>query len=874
MIPAIGQTIGHYRVVEQLGGGGMGVVYRAEDVKLGRIVALKFLPPEWSRDLEARQRFLREARAASALEDSRICTIFDIDETEDGQLFIAMAYYEGESLASRLERGRLPLSEAVDLAVQTAEGLERAHSVGIIHRDIKPANLMLTHRHEVVIVDFGLAKLAGELSLTKPGSTMGTPHYMSPEQARGDRADHRTDLWSLGVVLYEMLTGRRPFDGANDAAVARSILDDRPPPLASVRPDAPPELCAIVDRLLQKDAGRRFANASDLLAALKTLRESLVELERPTLDIPATPARSRRSGALVALVSMILLIAALAVWVVRQRGAPEPAETALPRIVVLPFDNLGPPDDEYFADGITEEIISRLASVSALQVISRTSAMHYKGEQVSLGQISAELDVGFVLEGSIRWDRDGGHQDRVRVTPRLIRVADDSSLWSHRYDRVLEDIFSVQTDIAQQVVAHLQATLLEPERRAVERRPTDDMDAYQAYLVGTRYLRTSAQEEIMRLGIGSLERAVELDPEFAEAHAMLSEAHSGLFHYRYDFTTERLDRARESAERALRLEPDLPEGHRALGWYYYWGFRDYDRALEEFSTALEALPNDPSSLRGRCGVFKRKGRWDDALQAHEAWRRVDPQSYLGATDSAVLYLELRRFESCDTEVRRAISIAPDRPDAYVVGASNYLGWDGATDRARRFLESGPGITSPIFDYMFDLYDRRPASALSRLDDIGARGLVSQELIAPKDLLRCVCLVEMDERSEAKSACQSAVEALGVELEARPHDHRVLIALGHAYSLLGRNEDAVRAGERALGIMPISKDAEDGSFQAIELAKIYTRVGEADRALDLIDELLSVPNLLSVGLLRLDPVWDPLRDLPRFQTLLEKHDTAG
>jgi len=871
----IGTTVSHYRILEHLGGGGMGVVYRAEDTKLGREVALKFLPPEWSRDPAARERFLREARAASALEDSRICTVHDIDETDDGRLFIAMAFYEGETLKKRLERGRLPVGTAIDIAIQVAEGLERAHSAEIVHRDIKPANLMLTGRDEVVIVDFGLAKLAGELSLTKSGSSLGTPHYMSPEQASGDRVDERTDLWSLGVVLYEMLTGLRPFRGENNTAVARAILDDEPQPLGYLRPEAPAELGAIVAKALEKDTTRRYRSAGEFLGDLRGLQKQLSDGEGLTEAAPSRASTRRRFFMAPVLVAAALfLVTVVVVWFLRSRVGRNPVETTPPRIVVLPFENLGPPEDEYFADGITEEITSRLAAVSGLQVISRTSAMYYKGRHLPLKQIGDELDVGYVLEGTIRWDRTSGGHGRVRITPQLIMVADDSHLWSERYDRVLEDIFTVQSDIAQQVVTHLQTTLLEPERRAIETRPTENMEAYHAYLVGVQYFRTSHEEKYMRPALEILEQAVELDPGFAVAHAMLSEVHSALYHFRLDFTAERLDMAKASAERALQLEPDLPEGNRALGWYYYWGFRDYDRALEQFAIAAERHPNDANIFSAVHSIAKRQGRWDDALQALEDCRRVDPQSYLAAVYSAVVYIPLRAFERAQEEVRRAIAIAPDRYTAYFLGGFNYLAWDGSTDRARRLFESAPKPDFPLFLLELDLYDRKPRSALARLNDTAIDTFVDQGLFAPKDLLRCRCLSEMDEEQAAKEACGSAIVELVRELEARPHDHRLHISLGHAYALLGQSEDAMRAGERAAALVPISKDMEEGTGQAIELAKIYASVGEADKALDLIEELLSIPSWLSVGLLRLDPVWDPLRDHPRFQALLERYDTAS
>jgi len=557
-----------------------------------------------------------------------------------------------------------------------------------------------------------------------------------------------------------------------------------------------------------------------------------------------------------------------------ERAIGDPVGGGPPRIVVLPFENLGSPDDEYFADGITEEIISRLSAVSGLQVISRTSTMQYKEHRPPLRQIGDELDVGYVLEGTIRWDRAGEGHGRVRITPQLIRVADDTHLWSERYDRVLEDIFTVQSDIAERVITQLEATILEKERRALEARPTENMEAYQAYLLGVQYISKYTAETHGDLAVGLLERAVELDPDFALAHAALCAVHSEIYHARMDYTPERLQQAKASAERALALQPGLPEGHLALGWYYYWGYRDYQQALEEFTIAAEGLPNNEIVLNGLAGVYRRQGRWDEALQTYERLMRLAPQNARVVASIGYTYALLRQYERAEKFLRRAIVIFPDLADGYFDLAAAFLMWDGSTERARPVLESAPDLNSAgIHFYLIsiDLLDRRPDSALARLAEARIDVIDIQFAYQPVELLECMCLSEMGQGEAAKRACESAIVRLEEEIEFRPHDHRLHSAIGHAYALLGQRGKAVRAGELATELMPISLDALDGSDQAIELAKIYTQVGETDKALDLIDELLSIPCELSVGLLRLDPAWDPLRDHPRFQALLEKYE---
>jgi len=558
-----------------------------------------------------------------------------------------------------------------------------------------------------------------------------------------------------------------------------------------------------------------------------------------------------------------------------QRGGKVATESPVPRIVVLPFENLGPPEDEYFADGMTEELISRLAVVTGLQVISRTSAMQYKKRRPPLPQIGEELNVGYVLEGSIRWDRSDEGYGRVRITPQLSTIVDNTSIWSERYDRKLEDIFTVQSDIAEKVVAQMAATLLDSERHAVMARPTENMEAYQAYLLGNQFLQRMSDEPDLRLAIEMLERAVTIDPEFALAHARLSEAYSWIFHSGFaGRSQELLAKAKESADRALELQPGLPEAQRALGWYHYLGFRNYDLAREHFAAAAEGLPNDPDVLRANFAIARRMGRWDEAIAAIEQWRGVDPNNSVVDMELLITYTLLRRYEMAEQAARR-VTVATDRTDGFAWAAWNYLLWDGATDRARSLLESAPSVESPWVEYMsilLDLLDRRPAAVMARLEEasIGTQSLFLWYV--PRELLECICLFQLGEKKEAAASCEEAVELLEGEIALSPVDTRLHVAIGHAFALLGRDEEAVRAGRRAVELLPISKDADAGPFQLIELAKIYSRVGEHDEALRLIDQLLSIPCDLSVGMLRLDPVWDPLRDLPRFQALLEKYDT--
>jgi len=875
----IGTTLSHYRILEKIGEGGMGVVYRAHDERLDRDVAVKVLPASVAQDPERIARFEREAKAVARLEHPNILAIYDFGTDQD-VTYSVTELLEGETLRERLEGGALGWRKAAEIGASIADGLAAAHGAGIIHRDLKPDNIFITSDGRVKILDFGLARDVTAAApdethsptvsrYTDPGAVMGTAGYMSPEQVRGEPADARSDIFALGSMLYEMVSGRRAFVRDTAAETMTAILREEPEEPAATDTAAAPELQRIITRCLEKNPEERFQSARDLAFDLRS-----IATQAGAVGTRRQAAAGWKLWRWVAVGGLAAVIAAVAIWQLSPSADSPAPEEEIPRIVVLPFDNLGSPDDEYFADGLTSEIINRLAAVSGLEVISRTSAMRYKDTESSIPQIGRELDVDYALEGEVRWEREAEGHGRVRITPQLIRVATDSHLWSERYDRVLEDIFTVQSDIAVQVIAQLQATLLEPERRAVDARPTDSMEAYQAYLHGIQYLNASTEKRVAMLAAEMLERAVELDPNFAVAHAMLSRAHSWIYHFRHDFTAVRLEMAKESAERALALQPGLPEGHCALGWYYYQGLRDYDRAVEEFALAAEVLPNDADTLYGLFALSRRRGRWEEALKALDRWRSIDPQAFMVAHDACLTYMYLRKYDSAEEEMKRAMAINPDVSNPYDDGVWTYLQWDGTTDRARRLLESAPSLNSSYIEkleILLDHYDRRPESAMARLEASSIDVYSDQILYEPRELLECRYLFALGEAQRAGRACLTVVERIQHEIETRPFDHRLYLARGHVFALLGRKDEAVRAGEHAVELMPISKDALDGSDVLIELAKIYTRVGETNKALDLIDELLSMPSWLSVGLLRLDPAWDPLRDHPRFRALLEKYE---
>jgi serine/threonine protein kinase/tetratricopeptide (TPR) repeat protein len=876
----IGRMIGHYRVVEHLGGGGMGVVYRAEDTKLGRQVALKFLPPEWSRDPDARERFLREARAASALEDSRICTIHDIDETRDGQLFIAMAFYDGETLKKRLQRGRISVGQAVEIANQVAEGLEKAHSAGIIHRDIKPANLMLTGRNEVVILDFGLAKLAGDLTLTRPGSSVGTPHYMSPEQTRGDKLDPRTDLWSLGIVLFEMLTGERPFAGDDHVSVARAILDDDPKALRHLGIDVPAELAATVCRLLEKDPGRRYQTASELLADLRRIRELMIDSEGLTLSAPSQP-QSRRAARSVPIVVLAVVVTGVVavLWYLRSDSGHAPENGSPPRIVVLPFENLGPPETEYFAAGVTEEITSRLAEVAGIAVLSRTSAVGYDREGKTVTEIGEDLGVSYLLEGSVRWEPTETGAGRVRVTPQLIRVADDTHLWTDRYDNELGGIFAVQSAIAAEVLRHLEVTLRDVERVALEFRPTSDMEAYQSFLLG-RYLAHQPHftRENWETVIRQYQKAVDLDPDFALAWAELSRAHSRLYRLRVDASQARARLARQAADRAVQLAPSSPDTHLASAFVHLWLDGDRESALAELTAAGTLRPGWVEVLNAKAVLLTMQGRWEESLVHRERAHSLSPMDASIAMGLGECYWILRRPEQAIAAFQKCLELVADSsstgwPNMGMV----FVNWGlGDTREARAALEKvgrGHEFWHWVW-YWQEVYEGNWRRALEILDSVPSGWIRIKVAKRPVSLFAATVHLAAGEPDRAREAFASARVELEAAVQEEPDDPFYQSSLGVALAGLGEGDAAVAAGTRGSELHPMSEEAFYGVPHVIDLAHIHVLLGQHELALDHLEYLLSIPSWLTPALYRMDPRWRPLHGNPRFDMMVAQPGQAA
>ncbi|WP_412069603.1 protein kinase domain-containing protein [Rubrivirga sp. IMCC43871] len=843
-----GQTIGQYAVHEVIGGGGMGVVYRAEDTRLRRTVALKFLPPTLRQEAAAAARFLAEARAASALDHPNICTVHEIGETADGHPFIAMAYCPGASLRARLEAGPMPADEAAALAAQVARGLHRAHQAGIVHRDVKPGNVMVTPEGQAKLVDFGVARI-GDSMLTQTGASIGTVSYMSPEQTRGEAVDARTDQWALGVMLHEMLTGERPFRGGYDQAVVYAILHEEPPPMG----DAPAPLAAVVARCLQKNPADRYPDADALADALDAARKGREE-RGPAVPATRPTGRARLGWAAGGAGALVLAVVAMLAWPAADDPDAVATASGLQQVAVLPFANVGgDPANQAFIDGLAYTVGATLTEME--QFSDRISVLPTDDaraqETRTLGEAAQALGADVIVSGSVQRT-----PERVRLTIEVYDAASDRLLGSRVLDKTGTDLLAIQDSVVLDLASLLELELNEAARTALAAGGTSSPEAFDLYIQGRGSLQNYEDEAVVDRAVSLFERAVVADDAYALAWAGLGEASWRKYRLTNDTTWAR--RAAEAGERAVALDPDLPPVRVALGTIYL-GTGRYADAERELREAIALDPTDAQAHHQLAGTFYYLDRFDEAVTEYRRAIALKP-GYWGFYNSlGNIHLRTGRFRESIPLYERVLELRPDNAWGYTNLGDAYLGLgrpDSAAYWFRRGTQANPSAAGPTATAFVGLgqvdYQRRAYAEAVR-SFRRAAALDSSDTITWFRLGNALYL--QGQRPAAHAAWLRVVEVRRRQLDVNPNDVDALGDLAHIYAFTGRPGQARAALARLVALPQPRVDS------SVRIAWVYERLG--DRA----SALASLRDAFARGL---DPVeieqapWlDDLRDDPRY-----------
>jgi serine/threonine protein kinase/Flp pilus assembly protein TadD len=866
------RDLGDYELLEEIGRGAQGVVYRARQKSLNRLVALKIIGlGHWATKAHVK-RFRLEAEAAARLDHPFIVPIHEIGQS-NGSCYFSMQLVEGGQLDQVVKREPMPSRPAAELIAKLARTVHYAHQRGILHRDIKPGNILLDAKGDPHLTDFGLARLLEtESSVTRTTEALGTPSYMAPEQARGDNAQlsSATDVYGLGAVLYQLLTGYPPFLGDTAYETIRLVLDTDPRQPRLLNPKVDRDLATICLKCLEKDPRQRYPSGLALAEDLEHwLRDEPTQARRAGILLRTNKWIRRKPLAAALVVSLVALAVVISSNIWKSQFAARPPITG---IAVLPFENLSNDNkDASLADGIQDDILTKLAKIADLKVISRTSVMQFRGKH-DIREIGEALRISHLLEGSVR--KVG---NRLHLNAQLIDVRTDTHLWAEQYDRDLNDMFAVQSEIAQRVAEHLQAKISAAERLAIERQPTADLTAFDLYSRAKNLLLMTSSDVSGRSNLLNaadfLNQAVIHDPSFFEAYCQLAHTHDRLYHLGYDHTPARLALAEAAVRAAFRLRPDAGEAHLAAAENLYRGHLDYDGALTELGVASQTLPNDPQLLELKGYIQRRQGKHEEALQNLERAADLDPRNVLLLQQIAVSYDLLRRYAEGKSVWSRALAIVPDDVNTKTELAGVEYSWKADVRPLRRLIESiratNPTAVRSIADawLICALAERDAVSAKDALIALRETPFSDDVVQLNRSFLKGVIAGMMNDNEQVRAAFTAALAEQEKTVQLQPNYGPALCVLGLIDAALGRKEKALREGRHAVELVPIEKDALNGPIMIRYLAMTAAWVGDKDLACEQLATAARLPGGVSYGQLRLLPYWDPLRGDPRFEKIV-------
>jgi len=851
----------------------MSRVFLAHEMGLQRKVVIKVLPPDLAASVNL-ERFKREIQFAATLQHPHIVPVLTAG-VADGLPYYVMPFIEGESLGTKLAREtELAVPETLHILADVLSAIAYAHEHGVVHRDIKPDNILITGEHGVV-ADFGVAKALSASTgpgtgLTSVGLAIGTPAYMSPEQAAGDPyIDHRSDIYSVGALAYQMLTGYQVFTARSPQAMFAAHATEHPQPIRSRRPAIPQPVADLIMQALEKRPADRPQSAREMLRSLEIAATPSSESARaePVPNFPPPSKVSERRGSYMAIVAAVVLLSlASTSWYWYANRQPGPRET--PSLAVLPFENLGNPTDAYFADGMTEEISSRLGRLSGLRVIGRQSARAYANSNKSTSQIGKELGVTYILAGSIRWDRSRPGKNLVRVSPALLRVSDGTQVWSEPTEDELKEVFQMQSRVAEHVASALRVQLSAGDAQKLAAIPTNNLEAYDYYLRGKEALRGSRGSDMI-VAANHFERATQLDPGFAQAYAALGVAHTDAVWFLADLSPARLQTARKAIDRALELDPNLPAAHNALGNYYYHGKLDYPAALKEFSVAQGLSPGDAEAAAFKSRVERRQGKWDEALADASRAVELDPRNTIYVVDYAYTLTLMRHYDSADVVFRRGLEIDPSDWRGHQGRASIALARSGDVQLAIARLKEAQARIDPnqfatyIIGFPWPSYLDK--SLLEAFNAARPTGGLDQKLFYYQN--RGIMANDRKDTVAMRAIGDSMLKLIPRKVENGLFDQDMRAMMAAAYAFRGDKEKALENARS--GTMPTitSRDAVRTGDYLIILGGVAAVVGANDEAIAAFEKALAIPSQMSRAMLRADPMYDNLRKDPRFQKLI-------